>query len=102
MRAVGGDHARLLPALDRAHVDGREPQHGVAPALECRNKLAFDERGEMGRGGDRADAGFRSAAVGRPAFEPDLEPLQAFVADGHAILGRLADHGAVRLEPATE
>ncbi len=34
--AVGGDHARLLAALDRAHVDGRKAQHRVAPALELR------------------------------------------------------------------
>ena len=100
--AVGGDHARLLSAADRAHVDGRKPQHRVAPPLEGGDELAFDERDEMGRGGDGVDARLRRAAVGGPARELDLEPLQALVADGHAVLGRLADDGPVGLEPAQD
>ncbi len=56
----------------------------------------------MGRRGDGADARFGRAAVGRPAPETDLEPLQALVTDRHAVRRRLADDRALGPQAAAD
>ena len=100
--ALGGDDARLLTAVDRADVDGREAEDRIGPPLEPGDELVLDERDEMGRRADGVDALFAHAAVDGLADEPGLEPLEPLVADGDAVLGRLADDGAVGLEAARD
>ncbi len=99
---MGGDHARLLAAGDRAHVNDRKSQDRVAPPPELGDELLLDQRHEMRRGGDGVDAGLGRAAVGGPAFELDIEPFEPFVADSHRVVRRLPDDGPVGLEPALD